>query len=54
MIGGEISPIGNPPETARSGTSSKPWSPATTTINSNVNKPRQVETTEEDEYLRLT
>jgi hypothetical protein len=34
MIGGEISPVVNPPETARSGTSSKPWSPATTTINS--------------------
>jgi len=29
-IGGEISPVGVPPETARSGTTSKPWSPTST------------------------
>ena len=53
MIGGEISPVGNPHDTSRS-TASKPWSPATTTIHSNMHKPKQVETTEEDDYIRLT
>ena len=55
IAGGELSPVVNPPDSQRSGTSSKPWSPATTTITSygGAARPKQLEN-EEDDYLRLT